>query len=134
MSTTNLERLRAVTEHCRCYPDLAETLSTVSISRPADLLVFGDTSAETVRAFLRWAVSMEATEVCVRAVGAVGERYHLESRGYLAGGSVAEVATVIREPAALIADGIEHGMTVTVDRLATVDLTEVPGDVAGVSV
>lgn len=115
-SMTNLERLRAVTEHVRCYPDLADSLSSVHPRDYLRVMVFAATVEDDVRAFARWAESIATARASV-TVSQSGH-FHFNAEGRLAGGADVTVATVILNPAPLAAYGITPGDAVPVGQLA----------------
>lgn len=113
---TNLDRLRAVTEHVRCYPDLADSLSSVHPLDYLRVMLYADTMEDDVHAFTRWAESIDAARASV-TVSQSGH-FHFNAEGRLAGGADVTVATVVLDPAPLAAYGITPGDAVPVAQLA----------------
>lgn len=111
---TNLERLRAVTEHVRCYPELAESLSSVHPSS-STVYLFAGTEEEIVLAFTRWAESTGTAQVSV--VSQSGH-YHFTAEGRLAGGAPVTVHGVVLDPFPLTVLGIRPAESMPVGQLA----------------
>lgn len=112
---TNLDRLRAATEHVHCYPDLAESLSFVQPRYRIDVHLFADTAEDEVRAFTRWSESISTTQVSVVARRG---HYHFTAEGRLVGGLPVTVRLVVLDPYPLTVAGIRPAESVPVGQLA----------------